>query len=116
MGHVRDRSPACRAESCRDKPLSLLFSPFESIVLFLSVLLVNVRPRLTRSAEPGSTVRITHAALVLTASAVADSRANWLEGWLLMMCYLIVSRVALLSADGADRGCVLVRRQLSQCR
>jgi len=48
-----------------DKPLSLLFNPFESVVLFLSVLIVNY--------------------------TVQDSRANWLEGWLLMSVYLIIA-------------------------
>jgi len=48
-----------------DKPLSLLFDEFESIVLFLSVILVNC--------------------------TMADGRSNWLEGWLLMMLYIIVA-------------------------
>lgn len=42
-----------------DKPLSLLFDEFESIVLFLSVILVNC--------------------------TLADGKSNWLEGWLLML-------------------------------
>ncbi|GAA6044351.1 hypothetical protein JCM8097_002782 [Rhodosporidiobolus ruineniae] len=48
-----------------NKPLSLLFDPFESITLFLSVLLVNY--------------------------VVQDGRSNWLEGFLLMMVYIIVA-------------------------
>ena len=65
-----------------DKPLSLLFSPFESIVLFLAVLIVNVCGSGSVCAD----------ALQYT---VQDARANWcarsrllladlfrLEGWL----------------------------------
>ncbi|GAA5820063.1 hypothetical protein JCM3770_002123 [Rhodotorula araucariae] len=48
-----------------DKPLSLLFDPFESITLFLSVLIVNY--------------------------TIQDGRSNWLEGFLLMMVYVIVA-------------------------
>ncbi|POW12546.1 hypothetical protein PSHT_08052 [Puccinia striiformis] len=45
-----------------DKPLTLLFDPFESITLFLSVLIVNIQ----------------------------DGRANWIEGFILMCVYVIV--------------------------
>ncbi|GAA5968250.1 hypothetical protein JCM11641_003783 [Rhodosporidiobolus odoratus] len=48
-----------------DKPLSLLFDPFESITLFLSVLIVNY--------------------------TIQDGRSNWLEGFLLMMVYIILA-------------------------
>ncbi|CEQ41166.1 SPOSA6832_02856, partial [Sporobolomyces salmonicolor] len=48
-----------------DKPLSLLFDPFESIVLFLSVLITNY--------------------------TIQDGRSNWLEGFLLMMVYIILA-------------------------
>lgn len=48
-----------------NKPLSLLFDPFESIVLFLSVLITNY--------------------------TVQDGRSNWLEGFLLMMVYVIIA-------------------------
>ncbi|GAA5856154.1 hypothetical protein JCM9279_004929 [Rhodotorula babjevae] len=48
-----------------NKPLSLLFDPFESITLFLSVLIVNY--------------------------TIQDGRSNWLEGFLLMMVYIIVA-------------------------
>lgn len=48
-----------------DKPLTLLFDPFESITLFLSVLIVNY--------------------------TIQDGRANWLEGFILMCVYLIVA-------------------------
>ncbi|GAA5891134.1 hypothetical protein JCM5296_004903 [Sporobolomyces johnsonii] len=47
------------------KPLSLLFDPFESIVLFLSVLITNY--------------------------TIQDGRSNWLEGFLLMMVYIILA-------------------------
>ncbi|PIL29782.1 transporter [Ganoderma sinense ZZ0214-1] len=47
------------------KPLSLLFDPFESIVLFLSVLVVNY--------------------------VVQDGKSNWLEGMILMSLYVIIA-------------------------
>lgn len=47
------------------KPLTLLFDPLESIVLFLSVLTVNY--------------------------TVADGKSNWLEGMILMCLYLILA-------------------------
>lgn len=47
------------------KPLTLLFDPFESIILFLSVLTVNY--------------------------VVADGKSNWLEGVLLMGLYIILA-------------------------
>ncbi|KAH0832935.1 hypothetical protein J3R83DRAFT_11902 [Lanmaoa asiatica] len=46
------------------KPLTLLFDPLQSIVLFLSVLTVNY--------------------------AVQDGKSNWLEGMILMCLYLIL--------------------------
>ncbi|BGP56441.1 hypothetical protein JCM8202_001819 [Rhodotorula sphaerocarpa] len=48
-----------------NKPLSLLFDPFESVTLFLSVLIVNY--------------------------TIQDGRSNWLEGFLLMMVYVILA-------------------------
>ncbi|KAH9994793.1 Sodium/calcium exchanger protein-domain-containing protein [Russula vinacea] len=47
------------------KPLTLLFDPFESIVLFLSVLTVNY--------------------------VVQDGKSNWLEGMILMCLYTIIA-------------------------
>jgi len=47
------------------KPLTLLFDPFESIVLFLSVLTVNY--------------------------VVQDGKSNWLEGMILMCLYVIIA-------------------------
>ncbi|KAI9457564.1 calcium proton exchanger [Boletus coccyginus] len=47
-----------------DKPLTLLFDPFQSIVLFLSVLTVNY--------------------------VVQDGKSNWLEGVILICLYLIL--------------------------
>ncbi|KAL8293474.1 hypothetical protein RQP46_000175 [Phenoliferia psychrophenolica] len=47
------------------KPLSLLFDPFESITLFLSVLITNY--------------------------TIQDGKSNWLEGFLLMMVYVIIA-------------------------
>ncbi|KAH9945253.1 calcium/proton exchanger [Epithele typhae] len=47
------------------KPLSLLFDPFESIVLFLTVLVVNY--------------------------VMQDGKSNWLEGMILMSLYLIIA-------------------------
>ncbi|PWN50222.1 Calcium/proton exchanger [Violaceomyces palustris] len=48
-----------------DKPLSMLFDPYATVLLFLSVLIVNF--------------------------VIADSRSNWLEGFVLMMVYLVVA-------------------------
>ncbi|KAG9314861.1 calcium proton exchanger [Chiua virens] len=48
-----------------DKPLTLLFDPLQSVVLFLSVLTVNY--------------------------VVQDGKSNWLEGMILMSLYLIVA-------------------------
>ncbi|KAF8149859.1 Sodium/calcium exchanger protein-domain-containing protein [Crassisporium funariophilum] len=47
------------------KPLTLLFDPFESIAMFLSVLTVNY--------------------------VVQDGKSNWLEGFILMALYLILA-------------------------
>ncbi|KZO95110.1 calcium/proton exchanger [Calocera viscosa TUFC12733] len=47
------------------KPLTMLFDPFESVVLFLTVLTVNYTTQ--------------------------DSKSNWLEGMVLMMLYVIVA-------------------------
>lgn len=47
------------------KPLTLLFDPYESIVLFLSVLIVNY--------------------------TVADGKSNWLEGMILMALYIMLA-------------------------
>jgi len=47
-----------------NKPLTMLFDPFESVVLFLAVITVNY--------------------------AVADGKSNWLEGMILMSLYLII--------------------------
>jgi len=49
------------------KPMSLLFDPFESIVLFLSVITVNY--------------------------VVQDGKSNWLEGMILMCLYVIIAVV-----------------------
>jgi len=48
-----------------DKPLSLLFDPFQSVVLFLTVLLANY--------------------------TTADGRANFLEGYILISVYIMVA-------------------------
>jgi len=47
------------------KPLTLLFDPYESVALFLSVLTVNY--------------------------VVQDGKSNWLEGFILMGLYLILA-------------------------
>jgi Ca2+:H+ antiporter len=49
------------------KPLSLLFDPFIAILLFLAVLIVNY--------------------------AISDGKSNYMEGWLLIMVYLIIALV-----------------------
>ncbi|KAK4684039.1 Ca2+:H+ antiporter, partial [Tremellales sp. Uapishka_1] len=50
---------------CIGKPMTLLFDPYESVVLFLSVLIVN--------------------------QTLADGRSNWMEGLVLMFLYLIIA-------------------------
>lgn len=50
---------------CISKPLTLMFDPYESIVLFFTVLIVN--------------------------QTLADGRSNWMEGLVLMMLYLIIA-------------------------
>lgn len=50
---------------CIGKPLTLLFDPYESIVLFLSVIVVN--------------------------QTLSDGRSNWMEGLVLMFLYLIIA-------------------------
>jgi len=65
------------------KPLSLLFDPLESVVLFLAVLLANY--------------------------TMQDSRSNWLEGWLLMSVYLIIAVVAWYYPEGQTPEALLLR-------
>ncbi|KIM39774.1 hypothetical protein M413DRAFT_446688 [Hebeloma cylindrosporum] len=48
-----------------EKPLTLLFDPYESVAMFLSVLTVNY--------------------------AIQDGKSNWLEGFILMCLYLILA-------------------------
>ena len=52
-------------QSDNSKPLTLLFDPLESIVLFLTVILVN--------------------------ATVADGKSNWAEGIILMSLYIIIA-------------------------
>ena len=60
------------------RPITMLFDPFESIVLFLSVLTVNY--------------------------VVQDGRSNWLEG-MILMC-LFVSDLSFPVLLGTDVCCV----------
>ncbi|KAH8994976.1 calcium/proton exchanger [Lactarius akahatsu] len=62
------------------KPLTLLFDPFESVVLFLAVLTVNY--------------------------VVQDGKSNWLEGMILMCLYVIVG-VTFWFYPGSDPAGVL---------
>jgi Ca2+:H+ antiporter len=69
------------------KPLTLLFDPYESIVLFLSgtsaVLAIYRRPICSNHYDDNS--------LVLTVNhVVQDGKSNWLEGMILMCLYLIL--------------------------
>ncbi|KAG8909242.1 hypothetical protein FRC01_007059, partial [Tulasnella sp. 417] len=57
------------------KPLTLLFDPFEAVVLFLTVITVNY--------------------------VVADGQSNWLEGMILMCLYVVIA-VALWFYPGND--------------
>jgi hypothetical protein len=63
-------------------PLTMLFDPFESIVLFFSVLTVNY--------------------------VVQDGKSNWLEGMILMCLYVLTFplTVASVFSFGADTRCV----------
>lgn len=56
-----------------DKPLSLLFDPFVAILLFFAVLIVNY--------------------------AIQDGRSNYLEGWLLIMVFLIYALITWFVPD-----------------
>jgi len=48
-----------------EKPMTLLFDPYESVAMFLSVLTVNY--------------------------VIQDGKSNWLEGFILMCLYLILA-------------------------
>lgn len=50
---------------CIGKPMTMLFDPFEAVVLFFSVLIVN--------------------------QTLADGRSNWMEGVVLMLLYLLIA-------------------------
>lgn len=65
---------------CIGKPMTLLFDPYESIVLFLSVLIVN--------------------------QTLSDGRSNWMEGLVLMMLYLIIA-VSFWYYPGSDTATLL---------
>lgn len=64
------------------KPLTLLFDPYESIALFLSVLTVNY--------------------------VVQDGKSNWLEGFILMCLYVILA-VTFWYYPGSDPSGVLAQ-------
>jgi len=63
------------------KPLTLLFDPFEAVVLFLTVITVNY--------------------------VVADGESNWLEGMILMCLYVVIA-VALWFYPGSDPASTLL--------
>ncbi|KAL7421512.1 Vacuolar calcium ion transporter [Cryptotrichosporon argae] len=65
---------------CIGKPMTLLFDPYESIVLFLTVLIVN--------------------------QTLADGRSNWMEGLTLMFVYLIIA-VSFWYYPGSDTATLL---------
>jgi len=50
---------------CINKPMTLLFDPFESVMLFFTVIIVN--------------------------QTMADGRSNWMEGMVLVFFYLIIA-------------------------
>jgi Ca2+:H+ antiporter len=68
------------------KPLTLLFDPYESIVLFLAgTYLLHCL---------GDRIRLTwlHERVVLIVNyTVADGKSNWLEGMILMCLYLMLA-------------------------
>ncbi|KAG9010444.1 hypothetical protein FRB94_010407 [Tulasnella sp. JGI-2019a] len=63
------------------KPLTLLFDPFEAVVLFLTVITVNY--------------------------VVADGQSNWLEGMILMCLYVVIA-VSLWFYPGSDPAAALL--------
>ena len=65
-----------------DKPLALLFDPFESIVLYVS----------GKSLSKFYHATITHFFSVHTMGyVVADGKSNWLEGIILMGLYIVAA-------------------------
>lgn len=66
-----------------DKPLTLLFDPFQSIALFLSGVSFIYSP------DPPVIHNLVHAVLTVN-YVVQDGRSNWLEGMILMCAWLVV--------------------------
>ncbi|KAJ3536062.1 hypothetical protein NM688_g6886 [Phlebia brevispora] len=71
------------------KPLTLLFDPFESIVLFLAGAYLTSSIRHFATYLP-SLLRI---AVIVVNYTVADGRSNWLEGMILMCLYVMLAVV-----------------------
>lgn len=76
---------------CISKPMTMLFDPFEAVVLFFSVLIVN--------------------------QTLADGRSNWMEGVVLMLLYLLIAiafwckcpratRAARQACEGREGSCL----------
>jgi Ca2+/H+ antiporter len=86
---------------CLDKPLSLLFDPFQSIVLFLSVLIVNYTTVRHATAAYSRTDSCwssskTHGRTVSRLRASKSyrlTRSAGLEGAILVMVYIIIATV-----------------------
>ena len=68
-----------------DKPLALLFDPFESVVLYISGALLLVLYMTQRI--PNACRTIVHT----MGYVVADGRSNWLEGVILVCLYVIIA-------------------------
>ncbi|KAK4702012.1 Ca2+:H+ antiporter, partial [Phenoliferia sp. Uapishka_3] len=67
------------------KPLSLLFDPFESIVSFeLTIDIGFLNANIAR-------LKTLFLAVLITNYTIQDGKSNWLEGFLLMMVYLIIA-------------------------
>ena len=67
---------------CLGKPLTLLFDPLESVVMFLSG---TVLPRIAHSW-------LTDCVPVIVVNyTVQDGKANWMEGAILMYLYIILA-------------------------
>ena len=67
-----------------DKPLALLFDPFESVVLYISGLFSLTLEILDRINDISPIVHT-------MGYVVADGRSNWLEGVILVCLYVIIA-------------------------
>lgn len=62
----------------------MLFDPFESVVLFLSVIIVN---------QTLSDGKVCFPPDIWTITDRLRQQSNWMEGWILFMVYIMVAVV-----------------------